>query len=49
VAGTLDVVVEGRQGSTPYARWLAALGLWPLWVLGLAGALATRRWRHRPG
>jgi apolipoprotein N-acyltransferase len=49
VAGTLDVVVEGRQGSTPYARWLAALGLWPLWVLGLAGAVATRRWRHRPG
>lgn len=45
VAGTLDVVVEGRQGSTPYARWLADWGLWPLWALALIGALATRR-RH---
>lgn len=45
VMGTLDVVVEGRQGSTPYARWLAAFGLWPLWAIALVGALATRRWR----
>lgn len=45
VAGTLDATVEGRQGSTPYARWLAKAGLWPLWALGLLGALffAKRR------
>jgi apolipoprotein N-acyltransferase len=28
--------VEGRNGITPYAWWLARLGLWPLW-LGAAG------------
>jgi len=45
VAGTLDAEVEGRQGATPYARWLAAFGLWPLWLLGLAvvAGLAVRR------
>lgn len=37
VAGTLDAEVEGRRGATPYARWLAAFGLWPLWLAGLAG------------
>lgn len=36
-AGTLDAEVEGRRGATPYARWLAAFGLWPLWALGLTG------------
>jgi apolipoprotein N-acyltransferase len=36
-AGTLDAKVEGRRGATPYARWLAAFGLWPLWLIGLAG------------
>jgi len=41
-SGVLEAEVEGRSGSTPYARWLAACGLWPLWlfaiaVLGLAG------------
>ncbi|WP_310390290.1 apolipoprotein N-acyltransferase [Roseateles sp.] len=46
VAGVLEAEVEGRSGSTPYARWLNAFGLWPLWlavalVLGLAG------WRRR--
>lgn len=39
VADTLDAEVEGRRGSTPYARWLAAFGLWPLWLAGLAGLL----------
>lgn len=43
--GTLDVDVEGRLGSTPYARWLAAFGLWPLWGLALA-ALSWGRWRR---
>jgi apolipoprotein N-acyltransferase len=34
--GLLEATVEGRRGSTPYARWLAALGLWPLLALALA-------------
>jgi len=45
-AGVLEVEVEGRMGSTPYARWLAALGLWPfgaLLVLGLGWAWRRRR------
>jgi len=33
---TLDAEVEGRRGATPYARWLGAWGLWPLWALALA-------------
>lgn len=32
VAGTLDAGVEGRSGDTPYARWVAAFGLWPAWA-----------------
>ena len=36
VAGVLEAEVEGRRGSTPYARWLSAVGLWPLWALALA-------------
>jgi len=31
--GTLDAVVEGREGVTPFARWAAAFGLWPLSML----------------
>lgn len=42
----LVVQVQGRQGSTPYARWLHALGLWPLWSLAL-GPLAWAVWRRR--
>ncbi len=41
--GVLEVSVEGRLGATPYARWLAALGLWPVWGLALGAALALRR------
>jgi len=48
-AGTLDAEVEGRRGVTPYARWLGALGLWPLWVVGLAGWWASRRARLTGG
>lgn len=45
--GILEVAVQGRAGATPYARWLAAFGLWPL---GLAAMLVmllawTRRKR----
>lgn len=46
VEGILEARVEGRMGSTPYARWLAACGLWPL----LGGALAIvvgSTWRSR--
>lgn len=35
--GVLEAEVEGRTGETPYARWLAACGLWPL----IGGALAV--------
>jgi len=44
-AGVLDVTVDGRSGTTPYARWLAGLGLWPLWLLALGPLLfvAVRR------
>jgi apolipoprotein N-acyltransferase len=44
---SLTVTVEGRQGSTPYARWLAAAGLWPLWGLGAAVLLPW--WTRRRG
>ncbi|MBP6775785.1 MAG: apolipoprotein N-acyltransferase [Piscinibacter sp.] len=47
VAGTLDARVEGRVGATPYARWLAAFGLWPL-VLLAALALLLGSGRRRP-
>jgi apolipoprotein N-acyltransferase len=44
--GVLEARVEGRSGSTPYARWLGALGLWPLWLLG--AAVLGLAWRRRP-
>jgi apolipoprotein N-acyltransferase len=40
--GTLDVLVDGRSGATPYARWLSRWGLWPLWGLALGLWLASR-------
>ena len=45
----LNATVEGREGLTPYARWVGALGLWPLvglCLLTLAG-LWRFRWRER--
>lgn len=48
--GALRLEVEGRRGSTPYARWLGALGLWPLWGLALLPLLgAAARGRRRRG
>jgi apolipoprotein N-acyltransferase len=44
---TLEATVEGRRGATPYARWLAAFGLWPLWLLALAGVCVASPWRRR--
>ncbi|RTL20939.1 MAG: apolipoprotein N-acyltransferase [Burkholderiales bacterium] len=41
--GTLEAEVEGRSGSTPYARWLAACGLWPLWGLALLALVGLKR------
>ncbi|MED5622474.1 apolipoprotein N-acyltransferase [Ideonella sp. BN130291] len=41
--GALEAEVHGRTGATPYARWLSALGLWPLAVLALAVLLLGRR------
>ncbi len=35
--------VEGREGLTPYARWVAHAGLWPLWLAGLGVVLLA--WR----
>jgi len=33
--------VQGGTGLTPYARWVARLGLAPLWLLALAAAAAA--------
>ncbi|MFN3302513.1 MAG: apolipoprotein N-acyltransferase [Roseateles sp.] len=41
--GVLEASVDGRRGATPYARWLDAFGLWPLWALGLLGFAGLRR------
>lgn len=41
--GVLEAEVEGRSGSTPYARWLAALGLWPLWAVALLTLIGLQR------
>jgi apolipoprotein N-acyltransferase len=49
--GVLTGEVEGRTTITPYAWWLARVGLWPLWLLGLGGAalaLARRPRAARP-
>jgi apolipoprotein N-acyltransferase len=45
--GVLVGEVEGRTGLTPYAWWVARLGLWPYWLLGLAMVLASWRWHMR--
>jgi len=33
--GSLVGSYDGRSGLTPFARWAAACGLWPLWLLAL--------------
>jgi apolipoprotein N-acyltransferase len=33
--GSLVGSYEGRTGLTPFARWAAAWGVWPLWALAL--------------
>ena len=44
--GVLTGEVEGRSAITPYAWWVARLGLWPLWLLALA-LIALGLWRRR--
>jgi apolipoprotein N-acyltransferase len=46
----LEATVQGRSGTTPYARWAAQWGLWPLWAACLAVVLVfagARRQRSR--
>jgi apolipoprotein N-acyltransferase len=48
--GVLAGRVQGRQGITPYAWWVARLGLWPLLaasLLGLAISGPGFPWLHR--
>jgi len=44
--GTLVGTFEGREGLTPFARWAAAFGLWPLWGLCL-WVVVWALWRRR--
>ena len=48
--GTLDAVVEGRSGLTPFARWASWAGLWPpaLLALGLIGVIGRPQRRKGP-
>ncbi len=55
VGGTLDAVVEGRRGLTPYSRWAGYLGLAPAWLfaalpvmLAIAARLRRRGGGGRP-
>jgi len=40
--------VEGRSGLTPYARWMARFGLWPLWIFALGIVLLATSRHKRP-
>jgi apolipoprotein N-acyltransferase len=46
--GRLSGEIEGRTGSTPYARWVALLGLWPLILLSALLIGAAWRRSRRP-
>lgn len=45
--GVLAAEVQGRQGRTPYAAWVGAVGLWPLLALAWAFLLALAARRRR--
>ena len=48
--GVLTGSVQGRSGApTPYGWWVSRLGLWPLWLLGVAVVLAALWGRRRRG
>ena len=44
--GVLAGEVDGRSGMTPFARWVSAAWLWPLWGLGVAIVLVAA-WRQK--
>ncbi len=46
--GVLVAEVEGRAGLTPYARWMARFGLWPLWIFALGVVLLATTRHKRP-
>lgn len=39
--GSLDVIVQGQSGVTPFAWWASRWGLWPLWALALSGVVTA--------
>ena len=45
--GSLQATVEGRSGLTPFARWAAAWGLWPLVLAAAVSIAVCARWRGR--
>lgn len=47
--GVLAGDAEGRTGVTPFAWWVSRLGLWPLWLLGLALVALAAAQRRRAG
>ena len=47
--GVLTGEVEGRTGVTPFAWWIARLGLWPLWALGVIVPVLALWQRRRRG
>lgn len=46
-AGVLQGQVQGRSGVTPFARWAARWGLWPLWLVGMVALLWAALTRRR--
>ncbi len=49
--GVLVAEVEGRNGLTPYARWVSHFGLMPMWIAALLAIVLTvlLGWRQRAG
>ncbi|MBC7917148.1 MAG: apolipoprotein N-acyltransferase [Rhodoferax sp.] len=43
--GVLEGEVQGRTGVTPYAWWVARVGLWPWWLA--IAALVAVAWRRK--
>jgi apolipoprotein N-acyltransferase len=43
--GVLEGEVQGRTGVTPYAWWVARLGLWPWWIAIVA--LVALAWQRK--
>ena len=41
--GVLDSEVQGRTGLTPFARWAAVAGVWPLTLLALGVVVGFAR------